>query len=656
MKPLVSLDLETHLIQPGLLSPPIVCGSSAVGVTGQLHDAERAVNEFEAWLTSRHTIVGANISYDFGCIAAVRPDLLDKIFDKFERGEIHDILIAQALDAIYHGYMHDGIIIDPRTDKPIKEPGGGQTKRFSQAVVVDQVLGRKNAKENDAYRLSYALLEKIPMAEWPEVARVYPVDDAVNALEVAERQLETHQNLHDLPAQCRAAWAEHLASMWGIRTDPGRVTTLRYQLEEQLVAKMAQVEKLGIFRPPDKNGKRSKDTKKLQGLVEIAYMGQPPLTATGQVSCARDVLKDCGNEDLENFADVSKIEKLLGTYVPFLEQGTVRPINVKPNILLANGRSSYDGLIQLLPRKFGVRECFCARPGTVWCSVDYSAIEMATLAQVCLWTVGHSKLAEAINAGYDAHTLFTAQMYGVPYEEAIKLVKAKDPVWVDRRQMNKAADFGYPGAMGAYKFAQSKRKEGLKLCLAARTQEVCGLEMINRWKNHEYPVPACKACVEQGEVLRKAYLAMWPEVPELFRWVDDHLSMQGDKLEQFVSKRVRGGLTLPSGANTLFSGLAGDGAKRALWRLSKECYTDRTSPLWGSRPVIFAHDEIIVEMPEERVHEASIRHAQVMVEEMQKCLPDVKVTAEPALMRFWDKSATLVKDSNGRHIPWEPSA
>ncbi len=661
MKKLVSLDLETHLIQPGLLSPPIVCGSMAVGSTRALLTKEQFLSEIEAWLTSRTTICGANFSYDLGCVAAVRPDLLPLIFDKFERGEIHDILIAQALDAIAKGYFRDKMIVDPRTGSSIKEPGGSQSKRFSQAIVVDQVLGRTNAKEHDEYRLSYALLEGTPFSEWPEVARVYPVDDAVNALEAATAQIEgsliedPHENLHDLPFQCRAAWAEHLASMWGIRTDPARVAALKADLERQLVEKMAQIEHLGIFRPPDKKGHRSKDTKKLQQLVEIAYLGNPPLTEGGAVSCARDVLKDCGNEALENFADVSKIEKLLGTYVPFLEQGISKPINVKPNILLANGRSSYDGLIQLLPRKFGVRECFCSRPGTVWCSVDYSAIEMATLAQVCLWTVGHSRLADAINAGKDAHSLFTAFAYGEDYEKVLKLVKAGDPVWVDRRQMHKAADFGYPGCMGAYKFAQSKRKEGMKLCQAARTAEHCGIEMINTWKNHEYPVPACKACVEQGEVLRKAYLEMWPEVPELFKWVDNQLLCNDGRLTQFVSKRIRGDLSLPSGANTLFSGLAGDGAKRALWALSKECYTDRASPLWGSRPVIFAHDEIIVEMPEERMHEASIRHAEIMIQEMQKCVPDVKVTAEPALMRHWYKDAKLVKDANGRHIPWEPT-
>jgi DNA polymerase I-like protein with 3'-5' exonuclease and polymerase domains len=645
----ISLDLETHLIQPGLLSPPIVCGSVAPsGGAPQLLTPTLAVHEFKACLhTKGVVVVGANISFDFGCIAAVRPDLLPLIFEKFERGEVHDILIAQALDAIAKGYFRDKMIIDPRTGASIREPGGAQKQRFSQAICVDQVLGRTTAKENDAYRLSYATLEKVPMGQWPEVARKYPVDDAVNALEVAEAQLKTHENLHDLPFQARAAWAEHLAAMWGIRTDGKRVAALAAKLHTDLDRCMQNVRKLGVHR---ENG--SKDTKVLKALVSAAYQSDPPLTETGAVSTSRDTLLDSGNEDLEAFAEVSKIEKLIGTYLPFLEQGVTKPINVTPNVLLANGRSSYDGLIQLLPRQGGVRECFAARPGTAWVSVDYSAIEAATLAQVCLDKIGYSRLAEAINAGKDVHSLFAAEIYGADYEDVVKW-KETDPVWKDRRQMTKAANFGYPGCMGAFKFAQTKRKEGLKLCLAARTAERCGVRMIREWKGNNYPAPACEACVHQAEKLRLAFFNMWPEVAEYIKWITRSLD-RSDRLTQLYSGRVRGGLTVPSAANTLFSGLAGDGAKRALWRISKECYTDPASALYGSRPIIFAHDEIILETLLTTLNDSAWRQTALMLEEMQQAVPAVKVSAEPAAMFFWDKSAKMVNDANGKLIPWEP--
>lgn len=645
---MVSLDLESHLIQPGLLSPPIVCGSVATGDRRALLAPAQAIAEFEAQLHTREIIVGANISFDFGCIAAARPDLLPLIFEKFERGEVHDILIAQALDAIAKGYFRDKMIVDPRTGTSIRKPSGGaQSKRYSQDIVVDLVLGRTDAKKNDAYRMSYATLEAIPMAEWPAIAREYPVDDAVNALEVAKAQVKNHENLFDLPTQCRAAWAEHLAAMWGLRTDGVRVKALKEKLTSERAKLMIDVQGLGVFRADG-----TKDMRTLQAIVNEAYLGQPPRTPKGGIKTDATTLEDADHPGLQVLNTLSKSEKLLNTYVPFLESGIYIPINVSPNILLANGRSSYDGLIQLLPRKGGVRECFRARPGMLWCSVDYSAIEMNTLAQVCLQTVGHSKLADAINAGKDPHSLFAAETYGASYEDVVRL-KETDPVWKDRRQMMKAANFGYPGCMGAFKFAQTKRKEGLRLCLAARTAAKCGVKMINSWKGNEYPAPACEACVHQAEKLRMAFFAMWPEVKEYIAWITRELE-KSDRLTQLHSGRVRGGLAVPSGANTLFSGLAGDGAKRALWAVSRECYVVPDSPLFGSRVIIFAHDELILEMPEANAHEAALRQTELMISEMQKVVENVKVRAEPALMRYWYKDAAAVYDSNKKLTPWEP--
>lgn len=631
---MIALDLETHPIQPGLLAPPIVCGSVSTEARASLLTRQEALDAFEKVIRSDELLVGCNIAYDLGCVANERPHLLPAIFAKYDRDQIHDVMIAESLDLIAKGRLYPGM-------------------RLGLDDLVARKLGRTNAKENDKWRVWYHLLENVPQELWPEDARQYPVDDVVNTLEVAKIQILLNENLGDLPMQCRAAFAEHLGAMWGIRTDAVRVEKLRLELEADYAKTMASVEHMGVFRPPDKTGHRSQDKKRLAELVSAAYHGDPPRTKSGGVATDRMTLEDSGNEDLEAFAKVSKLAKLRDTYWPFIKQGTTIPINVAPNVLLANGRSSYDGLIQLLPRKGGIRDCFKAREGYVWSSVDYAAIEMNTLAEACLQTVGHSKLADAINAGKDAHSLFAAETYGASYEDVLKAVAAGDPIWKDRRQMMKAADFGYPGCMGAFRFAQTKRKEGLRLCLAARTAEKCGVKMTRQWKGNTYPSPACEACVLQAERLRLQFFAMWPEVKEYIAWITLKLETT-DTLVQLHSGRVRGGLDVPSGANTLFSGLAGDGAKRALWRVCFECYCDPTSPLYGSRPVIFAHDEILIEMREEIAHEAAARQTTIMVEEMQKVVPHVKVKAEPALMRYWYKDAQMKLDAKGRLILWEP--
>ena len=69
-----------------------------------------------------------------------------------------------------------------------------------------------------------------------------------------------------------------------------------------------------------------------------------------------------------------------------------------------------DPNIQNLPRKGGLREAFVASPGHVLLIVDYSFIELRTLAAVCEARYGSSRLAEVIRAGVDPHA-YTAAMF-----------------------------------------------------------------------------------------------------------------------------------------------------------------------------------------------------------------------------------------------------
>lgn len=654
----VALDCETHLIQPGLQAPPIVCGSywgsptSARPATGGLLTRREFIDSVRSKLQGDLVIAGANIAFDFGCVVAAAPDLLPLVFDKYERGEVWDVSIAMMLHLIAEGCVHEGELWDPRSPgKKLIDPSKGTiTSRVSLAVCVDLCLGRTDAKENDEWRLRYAELEALPFHQWPAVAREYPVDDARNTYEVAVWQAQHCRNTANLPAQCAAAWAAHLSAMWGIRTDASRVEAMERALVEKRAQDVAFAKSKGFMREDG-----SKNMAVIHEAVTKAYNGNPQRTEKGAVSTAREVLEESGDEALERFSEVSKTEKLLKTYLPFVQSGVEVPINVRPNILLATGRASYDGLIQLLPRKGPTRECFVPRPGHVWCSVDYSAIELSTLAQVCLWTVGHSRLAEAINDGKDAHTVLVSTMTSRPYEELLPLVKLPGEV-KDLRQAGKAANFGFPGGMGAAKFVIAKRKEGLRVCRVMGKEDPlapCGTEMVTSWKDRETS-PVCRQCVEAAEELRRFYLGTWTEMRGYFAYVTNHLETSAE-VTQFLSGRVRGGCRFTQMCNTLFQGLAADGAKKALWDITRECYLDTASPLFGSRVMIFAHDELILEMPEEKAHEAALRQVEVMVAAMKEYVPDVRVSAEPALMRRWFKDAAPVY-VDGRLVPWEPSA
>lgn len=654
---MIAYDLETHLVQPGLLAPPIVCGSFAHRARGIVETCLTLspVEELEAWLNTSKAIAGANIAFDFGCILAQKPELLPLVWRKYEEGKVHDVQHVASLHAIAEGRLHDGGLFDKK-GSPMVDPSSGKiTNRFSLAVCVKEWLGRSDAKVNDRWRLSYSLLDGLRLMDWPEDARRYPEDDARNTLEVAEAQLAAPAlNLHNAPAQSFAAFCMHLGAMWGIQTDPVRVEKWGSDLLKQQEELKQKFLEHGFYRVEKRKGEEVlvKDTKVLKARVEKAYLGNPPLTETQKTSCDRVTLEESGDEVLVEFASVSKTDKLV-TYAKALLAARGTPFNVQANPILATGRSSYEGLIQLMPRKGGARENFVARQGCVLSSVDYSAVELSTLAQVCLWVVGWSKLADAINAGVDPHALFAAKMIGREYAEVLPLAKKKGTKEADYRQAGKAANFGFPGMMGAAKFVVAKRKEGLKVCELFHRDGRCGEEKVLMWHDRPTDYPLCTRCLTESERLKKFYSKeMWLEMREYWAWVSSRLEYD-DKLTQFVSKRIRGGLNGPSGANTMFQGLAADGAKAALVALTKEMYLDTASPLYGSRLLVFAHDETILEIPEEKAHEAAHRQADIMVREMKRFVPDVKISAEPALMRRWYKDAEAVFE-NGRLVPWEP--
>ncbi len=88
-----------------------------------------------------------------------------------------------------------------------------------------------------------------------------------------------------------------------------------------------------------------------------------------------------------------------------------------------------------------------------------------------------------------------------------------------------------------------------------------------------------------------------------------------------------------------------------------------SSPLAGCRPVLFLHDEIIIEVPcvgaGDVVDHVSLTAAaddlaRLMVAAMAPYIPDLPVEAEPAAMWRWYKGAKTKRDDAGRLQVWVP--
>lgn len=671
---LYSFDTETFLIQPGLLAPPLVCGSVARTEPGseRLLDRAEAVSVFRQILEQGDEIGGANVVYDLGVLCAHDSSLIELVFEALEDGRVYSTDILEALHDNGRGCM----FLDPITKAPFQ--------RYSLAQLEQRYLNiDRSAEKKDGWRLHYRLLDGVPIEKWPAEAVQYSRRDARGTYDVLRHQLDKDRlNLACSKQEMRAAWALHLSAMWGVRTDPARVAVVVQEIREKHIESRKKFEQHGIIklRPckkvkgvletPDVEWegvklKYAEDKARLRALVKVAYEGDPPMTAGGtsgnqNISTSRDTLVNSGDPLLEEYGEAGANEKLFTTYCDVLELGTRVPINPSINSIVSTQRVSYrNPNLQNLPRKGAIRECFVPRPGFLYAAVDYSALELCTLAQVCLWLFQKSEMAEAINAGRDLHVQMAAGVSGISYEEAIACVEAEDVEILNLRQSMKAANFGLPGLMGAPKLVLSARKDGLSFCELAGVSDDCSKNRrISEWYQRKIP-PVCAECLELASRYKEAWYETWPEMRDYHKAAQaqaDECS-QGTPLQSLGEGEMLRLETVPgSCANHWFQRLAAVGAKHALWLLSKECYTNRNSVLYNNcRPVVSLHDEIITEVREEVAHEALLRQSEIMVAAMQEHVPDVKISVSAALCRRWFKKAKKALDSKGRYRPWWPT-
>jgi len=706
----VAFDTETHLITPGVLAPKLVVGSFYTPEeSGFLLYPDDVVTEVLEWLQNDWYFVGANIAYDFGVVLAyvtkARPEaaaeFLREIFRAYDEGRVWDVQVAEALYAIAQGHLGR----NPET--------GEKFARYSLQIVVELTTGRKNAKEHDEWRLRYGELDGIPIHLWPRNAQQYPVDDATNTWDAyaVQRARAEHTkqetNLHDLPAQCRAAWALHLGAIWGFRVDQEAVNAFEMEVTSKRNELVGTLSELGFLRMDG-----SKDTRRIARAVIEAYdafakacpscqstglvagaqrfgktgkplkqtfetcikcsgngvLGKPelvPQTPKGKVSASRDALYESGDENLLLLAKLGETDKSISTYIPYLRTAGDVPLTLKPNVLLETGRVSYSDVIQLFPRRGKERQCIVPREGNVFFSIDYEGLELVTHAQSCLNLFGESRLAEVLNAGGKPHDMLAAKLYRKTDAEYTALKKVGDLRALALRDSAKPANFGFPGGMGEATLVAQQREQGpdtvgpdgrwyhgLRFCILMGYAETCGEKKVSEYRGRDVG-RLCVACLRAAKDLREAWFAEWPENRAYFQFIQDRVDRVG-YVKQHFSNRVRAKGDFSAFANSYFQGLAADGAKRALYAVVKAQYLGADSPAFGSRTILFPHDELLGEVELSRAAKAVPAIQEIMEREMRVVCPDVALRTEAALMYRWDKRAKPVFDDNHQLIPWEP--
>ncbi len=688
MRRVVAFDSETSLIRPALLAPPLVCLTwQEPGQAARIVHHSDAEPVLRQWLESDCIIVGHNVAYDLAVVCERFPHLRSLVFKAYAEDRVTDTMLRQQLLDIAGG-IYRGQLNDKQVWRENKYDLESLAKRCAGMVLV-----------KDAWRLSYGEFLDTPLADWPRratelqaAARAklsttddpkaleslrsmvngdpsraseYPLDDARATLAVYLSQEQHATYLEDQYRQARAAWALHLSSAWGLRTDEAGVETLRAATQAEYDDLESELIQVGLIR---NDKKRTRDTKAAKArMVRVCTDESMTLRRTDghtkgsekcrdaeggplpggdercveHVSLDSDACKATGDSVLEAYAEIGTCKKVLTNDVEALAKGVAYPVHTRYGMAETGRTTSSRPNIQNLRRKAGIREAFVPRPGKVLAAADYPQLELYTLAQCCVKWVGKSKLSEALNGGLDPHLAMAANIVGCSYEEA--KARIDSPQIDNARQTAKVANFGFPGGLGIP-----------KLCLFAK--KTYGVDLTEG----------------AAKLLKSQWFATWPEMrgyfgiadsfSKLFREEESRrlaqiaaLETSGAMFRSLFTKRQRAGMTYCAACNNGFQALGSDCAKESLWRVAREQYDAPTSALYNTRTVAFVHDEIIIEADEATAHDAALRLADVMVEGANIYLPDVQISREkvkPLLMRRWSKKAKPVFSSDGRLVPW----
>jgi len=365
---------------------------------------------------------------------------------------------------------------------------------------------------------------------------------------------------------------------------------------------------------------------------------------------------------------------------------------------------------QNLPKDDQVRSCFVPSPGHVFIDADYKTIELGTLAQACLSQFKlTSKMAKAINANKDLHRLVAARVLGKPEAEITKAErnKAKPINFGKPGGMGIETLLTYAKCNYGVRLTRQEAEELSNAWLQLFPEmdefltdtidipfELAKLLDLtpsshhkhtddDRFLNHsENEGQQDKPLRILGMMCIKALKERQPKTAEGKQYSETDLDYFWTSLEKHIdllppslhldvrrrrasrtlqhtvmsvagsasvltlSGRLRAKATYSARHNTVFQGLAADGAKIALWKLWRA----------GFRIVNFIHDQVLIEVPADSDLKAQAEQIREhMIRGMKEVVPDVRVDVSYAATKRWYKDAEAEWDEKGKRLLlWHP--
>lgn len=698
LRPHFSLDTETELIT-GYGVPRLALAAVSDGTSNYILHPDQISQFLLQHLASPGQMVCHNLAFDFWVLhrelrRTGSTEALQLLWSAADQQRLHCTMLLASL-----------IGIATRDDDTLP----------SLADLAKQVLGTE--LEKDTYRLRYGELIETSWQDVDPGFFQYAATDAAVTYSIYCWLTHRARQITDAAGvprqygfltegiQVKAAICLDAIHRTGLHIDTARAEQLRVELEQHIQQTIAELDQMQpdlfhrykkqpyLFKVNNGSGLPKLNQKALAvRLQEITQQHglQLPSTDTGRLSIS---VNECWNEHrgLEPFVDAYCTFKELTKLRTFFDALAKPVIHPRYRVLVRTGRTSCSTPnIQQLPRGSHIREAVVPRLGYVFLIIDYSALELRTLAAVCQQRYGFSKLAEVIKAGTDPHSYTAAMFAGVDLQQFHTLPNKKQ-----LRQQAKAVNFGLPGGLGAAALASyAKHSYGVTMTLDQATQfrtmltehiypeiglylsddpatalaatlQADVVQVRATWNQpRQYgllrKVTEGNICKADGTRYSDAVVGrVWNQLaalnrnPQLNESIVNRDTTPTSPLRKLLHSpvatptgRIRGAVTFTAARNTPFSGLAADGAKLAMWQLLLASY----------RVVAFVHDEFVIELPVDSDHTAQAKHIEhICCQAMQQLVGDIPIECEYALAERWYKQATAVYDTHGRLIPWQPT-
>tara|TARA_E500000305_G_C4027027_1_gene242447 strand:- start:2431 stop:4437 length:2007 start_codon:yes stop_codon:yes gene_type:complete len=653
---MIGYDVETFKIVHSV-APEVVCCAFWDGEQRLLLNKIEGLQRLKGLLRAGEHIVAHNAQFDM--ISSILGDweLLKEVGKAYAEGRIHCTKIREImLNTADIGTRGEYLGMVSGTEKGLSKSSlGGCVWNYLNVDLSDDKHG------TDSWRLRYAELADIPINRWPIDAKSYALEDAVYALKVYEAQKE--RNAAVLVDARRQAYAEFvlqmMASVLGVGVNVRKIGHTRKALMKEHDKALALCGDLYTEAEKEPRGVK-KNTQKVTEMFERAWeileYDEPALyTSKGKLSTSENsrrlmfklieqaaqngrsfTNRILGRAEKDELAKIfERVSAMVETdqkwsftnnFIKGLEKAKAMPdsrVRYSYQGLKATGRtSSSKPNLQNLPRKGGVRACIKPREGYIFAICDYSNAEMRTLAQQLLTEGIQSELAREYikDPMFDPHLYAAHKMWNIQEAESITFDQAKEMLAEGNKKLKnlrtlaKILNFGLAGGLSYTTFVNYARGFGVNLTLE-ESKKLC-----NQW------VVVYPEMVDYFESRKRLY------------WTDDE--MEKRVLTFPVSGRQRYLSRYTVACNTPFQGIAADGAKEALIQVWEECMSAE-GPLSGCYPILFVHDEIVLEVPEniEKADAAAKRLGDLMVQGMEIHTPSIPAVAVPCLSKVWTKDA-----------------